>query len=316
MIHSVDFIIKDFTVPYFHKLPTNFKKFNKHSYVLKFKDVVFNYYEYSQILKIKTTTDKVLKKGFASLYDLEDYKNKLNKLVEEVTKKDDCSLLLSRIDYCVDLKSDTDNQETKDILELLYKHSHNFKYMKLKEDRDYNTSFCLYSKKGSYNLVCYDRYAKYKDEKVKGIFRIELQVKKYKIKRELKKEKEKVERTLDNYWNECAMKKYYFDFLRGFFYYGDYYRIDVAIEMIKNSSYSINMQDKLIKFITKINENGITETKKDYSSETFRNYIKRLKNIGLNPITISINKDYTKMENLLDRAKRIATEIYFKKEGM
>ena len=29
-----------------------------------------------------------------------------------------------------------------------------------------------------------------------------------------------------------------------------------------------------------------------------------------------MDKPYTKMENLLDRAKRIAEEIYFKKEGI
>ena len=55
----------------------------------------------------------------------------------------------------------------------------------------------------------------------------------------------------------------------------------------------------------------MTETKKCYSYSTAKSYIEKLEKIGLNPVTISEDKTYEKMENFLHRAKRVAEELYF-----
>ena len=107
------------------------------------------------------------------------------------------------------------------------------------------------------------------------------------------------------------MEMYFFDFLRGFFYTGNYYRLDVALEKVESSSYTKAMKDKLCIFLKRVNEKGMTETKKWYSYPTAKNYIELLEKIGINPVTISNDKDYKEMRNLLDRAKEEAEKMYF-----
>lgn len=306
MLDSINFVVF-ILIPVFFNFPKMFERHGRYEFHLSYKGVVFNYYLGSQTLLIRTNAHKILQKGFVTINDLEIYKNKLNSIVYEVTGINNLTLQISRIDYCVDLVLDEDTNEVQDKLELLYKHVDSYRHMK--REKIYDTSIYLKTKKGNYNLNCYDKYAECQVDEFKGIFRIELQIKKYKIKREL--EKYGVERTIDNYWTREAMQEYYFNFLRGFFYNCDYYRIDVAIQKIKQSDYTESMKNKLIAFITKVNRSGITETKKNYSAPTVKNYINRLERIGLNPITFAINKPYKKMENLLNNAKRIAEEIYF-----
>lgn len=312
MIHTISFIVLNVLIQEFFNFPIAFKKHKEYEYHLSYKKVTFYYYMGSQTLVIRTETNKILNKGYANISDLKQFKEVLDKIIFEVTGMSNLKLVLNRVDYCVDLLLDEDNDKIEDTLELLYKHVDSYRHMK--REKIYDSSIYLKTRRGNYNLNCYDKYEECQIDEFKGIFRIELQIKKHKIKRELKQYG--VERTIDNYWTKEAMQEYYFDFLRGFFYNCDYYRIDVAIQKIKQSDYKESMKNKLIAFITKVNKNGMTETKKDYSLPTVKSYIKMLERIGLNPVTISIDKPYKKMENLLNRAKRIAEEIYFKKEGI
>lgn len=312
MIHSIVFVVFNILIPQFFNFPIAFKKYKEYEYHLSYKKILFNYYMGSQTLVIRTESNKVLNKKYVTLNDLEEYKNILNNIIFEVTGLFNVRLVLSRIDYYVDLVTNVKSHEIADILEILDKHQDNYKYMR--KSKKYKTSYYLKTKRGSHNLNCYDRNARYKNRNLEGIFRIELQLKKPKIKSELKKYG--IARIIDNYWTKEAMQEYYFNLLRDFFHNCDYYRIDVAIQKIKRSDYKESMKNKLIAFITKINKNGMTKAKKDYSAPTVKNYINKLEKIGLNPVTISIDKPYKKMENLLDRAKRIAEEIYFKKEGI
>ena len=309
MLDTITFVVSNVLIQQFFQFPTRFTKHSKYNYHLVYKDLKFDYYMATQTLVIKANAHKVLGKGFVLLQDLENYKSRLMNIVKEVTGTDKLSLQLSRIDYCVDLAMDSDCNEIEDSLELLYKHIHSYRHMKI--DKIYDTSFYLKAKRGSYNLNCYDKYEETDriDEDYKGIFRLELQIKKHKIKRELKKYG--IPRELDYYWTKSAMEEDFFDFLKGFFYCCDYYRIDIAIKRIKESLYPKAMQDKLIRFIKKVNKVGVTEAKKSYSYSTVKSYIEKLEKIGLNPITISKDKTYEKMENLLNRAKRVAEELYF-----
>ncbi len=309
MLDTITFVVLNVLIKQFFQFSMRFQKHNKYEYHLVYKGLKFDYYMGSQTLVIKANAHKVLEKGFVSLQDLENYKNRLLSIVKEVTGTDKLLLQLSRLDYCVDLAMDTNCEEIEDTLELLYKHVHSYRHMKI--DKIYDTSFYLKTKRGTYNLNCYDKYEELSrtDEDYKGIFRLELQIKKYKMKRELKRNG--VSRELDNYWTKSAMEEYFFDFLKGFFYSCDYYRIDIAISKIKESLYSQSMQDKLIRFIKKVNKIGMTEVKKCYSYSTAKSYIEKLEKIGLNPVTISEDKTYEKVENLLHRAKRVTEELYF-----
>ncbi len=312
MIHSISFVILNVWIPDFFEFPVKFKRYDRYKYVLTYKGVTFNYYLESQTLLIRTNTHKILKKGFVTLNDLEPYTNRLMTIVKEVVGNKKYLLQLSRVDYYVDLSIDLECEEQKNILELLYKHLHSYRHMKMSDKSNINNSFYLKTKRGTYNLNCYYKFAQSGILDYRNTFRIELQIKKNKFKREFKKYG--ITRELVNYWSKDGMQMYYFDFLQDFFYSGDYYRIDIAIEKIENSLYTKSMQKKLILFIKRVNEIGMTETKKFYSYSTFKNYIKKLGEIGLNPVTLRLDGNFLSMENLLSRAKRVAEKIYFRKE--
>lgn len=307
MIDSITFIAYVLIQEFFN-FSVKFDRHSKYGYHLVYKGVTFNYYMGSQTLTIKTNAHRILQKGCVRIQDLENYKNTVSSIVFEITGIRNLSLQLSRLDYCVDLILDYENGQIEDTVELLNKHVESYRYMK--KEKIYDSSIYLKTKRGNYNLNCYDKYEECQLDEYKGIFRLELQVKKSKIKRELKRNG--ITRELENYWSISAMEEYFFEFLRGFFYNSNYYRLDVALDRIESSSYSKIMKHKLSLFIERVNKKGMTETKKYYSYSTAKEYIEKLENIGLNPITIANDKTYTEMRNLLDRAKQEAEQTYFK----
>lgn len=275
MIHTIVFVVFNVLIPQFFNFPIAFTKHKEYEYHLSYKKVAFYYYMGSQTLVIRTETNKILNKGYASINDLETFKKILESIVFEVTGMSNLQLVLNRVDYYVDFLNDIKRNETADMLELLYKHSDTYRHMKLDRNKNYKTSYYQKTRRGSYNLNCYDRYAKYQKEDLKGVFRMELQMKKHKIKREL--EKYGVARTIDNYWTKEAMQEYYFDFLRGFFYNCDYYRIDVAIQKIRQSDYTESMKNKLIDFITKVNQKRNDRNKKRLFSTNSKKLHKKVR---------------------------------------
>lgn len=306
MIDSIT-LIAYVLIQEFFNFSIKFDRHSKYEYHLVYKGVTFNYYMGSQTLVIRTNAHKILQKGCITVQDLENYKEIVSSIVFEITGIKNLSLQLSRLDYCVDLILDYENGQIEDTVELLHKHVESYRHMKI--DNIYDSSIYLKTKRGNYNLNCYDKYAECQLDEYKGIFRLELQIKKAKIKRELKRNG--ITRELDNYWSKESMEMYFFDFLRGFFYTGNYYRLDVALEKVESSSYTKVMKHRLCLFLKRVNEKGMTETKKWYSSQTAKNYIELLEKIGVNPVTISNDKDYKEMRNLLDKAKEEAEKMYF-----
>lgn len=314
MIDSIT-LIAYVLVQEFFNFSIKFDRHSKYEYHLVYKGVTFNYYIGSQRLVIKTNAHRILQKGCITLQNLENYKEIVSSIIFEITGIRNLSLQLSRIDYCVDLILDYENGQIEDTVELLHKHAESYRHMKI--ENIYDSSIYLKTKRGNYNLNCYDKYKEmlekgnsYEEcEQYKGVFRLELQIKKGKIKRQLKNNG--VTRELDNYWSISSMEEYFFKFLRGFFYTGNYYRLDVALEKVESSSYTEIMKHKLCLFLKRVNEKGITETKKWYSYSTAKNYIELLEKMGVNPVTIANDKDYKEMRNLLDRAKEEAEKMYF-----
>lgn len=309
MLDSVTFVILNVLIRDFFLFPMKFQKCQEFHYFLKYKEIKIDFYVGSGTLVIQTNAHKLLNKDIITIGDLVDYKKKLYKILYDVFGNYKYSLLLSRIDYCVDLTMNIKTEELKNYLELLYKHDFSYRHAKI--HNKYNSSFYMATKRGSYNLNFYSKYEQMdkKDEKWKGTFRLELQIKKSKIKRECVKNK--IERKIENYWIEKAMDKYFFEFLQNFLHKGNYYRLDVAENMILNSDYSGYMKNRLIDFIRKINKDGMSEIKKTYNYATRRNYIKKLEKLNINPVTLNVDKPYKEMENLLEKARKTAKKLYF-----
>lgn len=306
MIHNVGFFMY---VPIYTIDLRKFKQHNKeqehHHYS---KGVNFSYDFSHGVLSINTTAEAVIGRTLITINDYQEYVDKLTKIVSEVLERNVTieELTLSRIDYKTDIKL-TDVEMTT-FTQIKDKHYSKYKYMSSKEN--YDTSVHLNNKNGQYNLNSYDKYEESRDMKYWNIWRIEVQVKKSKIRKNFINDG--VSRELENYWTIDSFNEHYFDLLEGYFFKGDYYRLDRAREIIRKSTYSKTIKNNLCKFITRINKIGMTGVKnKYYNYVTMKKYCELLNNINVNPVCIDIDSDVICMENMLKKAKRIVEEKYF-----
>ena len=320
MIDSINFAIRDFYNFDFRNLkrigitPKAFqiekKGFLVTGYYFKYNNIDFSYIPANGKVTVKTTTHKVLKKRDITLSDLKTYKEILLQTIKRVFNRTDVKLYLERIDYYVDIEM---TEKMKKLYINLYRlYNPDFGHMKIK--KSYKTSVYRQSGRGKYNLNMYSRFEFTKKEKDKNILRIELQMKKSKIEKELKQAG--ISRDLDNYWTKEAMKEYYFDFLEGFFGIGLHRDLDDAKLVIDNSCYSNKYKEKLKKFLEEmsleIDEKELVKSKK-YNCATIKKYKKMLGDISVNTLCVSrITSKVKVLPNLLDMARQIAEIKYFR----
>ena len=314
MIHSTNLVISNVLIKDIPNFYTKFKKYNKNGcYYYKFKGCTFYYFLTSRSLYIITDTHKILGTITTKTSDSTRFIEKLKAVIAEVTTLTAYELKVCRIDYYVDLKLNNE-EEVNEILFLLHKYSTKYKYMKQK--KVYKTSIHLTTKNGSYNINFYDKYKQLQDtlgiedERFKNTIRFELQIKSRKIK---KLEKyQNIQRDIKNYFSKSLMEQLYFKTLENYFYKGDYVTLSEGINIIKKSNYTQTIKLNLIKFLKVVNILGITYTKKYFSYNAIRKYINLLNELKINPICLSDNSRFCKINNLLQQLKRIAEETYFK----
>lgn len=355
MIDSVNLLVRDIEwidFKYLKKLGIYYKKFKKKQrngyvclcYSFKYKEIKFIYNKNYKTVLIMTNAHIVLNKKDITVSDKFEYELKIQKILQVILNIPNIKYEVNRIDYCDDFKTNeiisyiegknikkftpTEN-DMKIYHYLLWYGRHTYKYMK--QDRVYGTSIYLKTKHGKYNFQFYDRYAKTKKEEDKGIYRVELQCKNKFIKSNFKNVG--ISKDLDNYWSKSAMIEYYFDFLQDFFNRGDYYKLDEGTKIIKKSkNNTVKMRNKLIKFrediitytldnllkpkfckeVNKLNKEKVL----NYCYTKIKNYIERLDEIGVNPISIidynGGKTDRTSLPNLLKLLRSVAEEKYFK----
>lgn len=317
MIDSIDLIILNVENLDFLYLKnvlkiTNIKRYRNnqkksYSYSFKYKDITFKYNATYKYLLIITLVKKLLNKMDITLSDKSTYESIVNNIIKEVLKSNKFVYYVSRIDYCVDIQAD---EYEYMYIKLLNKHRSWFKYMVKK--RKYETSVHLNNKYGGTNFNFYSKYPECKEIEYRGIIRLEIQVKRAKINNELKSFG--ILRCLDNYWNKDAMDFYFFEYIKPYFYEGDYYKKQISKQIINNSDYSRNMQDKLKKFILLIEVYGIDNIikRKICCDSTYKSYVEKLNKLNVNPICIPKEWKYDKLTNLLKLAKEKAMYDYFK----
>lgn len=209
---------------------------------------------------------------------------------------------INRIEYKTDYKLECNDEEiaVQDIIRIA---PDNFNV--------YSKGLYKYKSKGSERINCTyikDKNKKYKKDymaftvyfkeyerleagdaegakKFQGIVRTEIKVKNARLNYERKNR----DKTLKNYFKE-DMAHHYFKNLEKIFYTENYYRLDVACLKIKaNEGLPEFKKKRLCAFITRINEVGITDIQEEYDPQTFRNYIKDIRNMGINPLCYSKN---------------------------
>ena len=122
----------------------------------------------------------------------------------------------------------------------------------------------------------------------------------------------KLEANLFNYLNSERARYFIVKEYKKILFSGDFYRIDVANEIIKRSNLTWDMKRRLIAFINIVNAEGIdhvrtlSQIKKNSKSKSitetltkdkYRSYIQKLEMLDLNPITLMHRSELIRVTN-------------------
>ena len=258
-------------------------------YVFKYKGATFKFNRSNGTILIYASPHKILNKRDIKLSDFKEYELRLNEILIKIFGTSNINIQLDRIDFCCDISLTED--EAKTYISILRFNRIRYRYMKQK--KTYLTYIYIKTERGKTNLNIYIRQPKTKSEIDRGIFRIEVQCKRKLIKSEY--DKYEIPKVLEYYWSEEAMEEYFFNFLKGYLYEGDYHTIENAKKIINTSDYKPNMKRKLKNFIKHVSLYYLSnlmdpefckDVRLHYSYGTINNYIKKLNAINVNPITI------------------------------
>lgn len=306
MIHSINLFVK---IPAYFLNIGLFKPIDDERIQYKYSKNINFKFKLPCNLTIETTVEAVINKKYEPItekdYDL--YVTKLKEIISKVitTDIDKLDFQLSRIDYKVDIPMSS--EEIKLFKKLKDKHSKRYKYMTQKQE--FETSVHLSNKYGQYNLNSYSKFDKDFDINYFNVWRIEVQVSKALMRKNLLNYG--IKKDLKNYWCKSSFYENFFEVLKDYYYLGDYYTLNKARELIRESSYSKTVKNNLCKFITSISRYGIDYAKNKYNYSVFNKYISILNEIKVNPVTIDNDSEIIYMENVLKRAERIANEKYW-----
>lgn len=307
-LRQIGIDIKEFK-PKKYTRNTENMEFEARAYSFVYESVHFQFYTQYEVIIVKTTTHKLLDKKDVRLKDAKAYKIKLHQIMQKVFNYNNVQLELHRLDYCVDIKLE---EKIKKIYLNLYRWN-NPKFGNMKIQKIYKTSVYRQSKRGQFNLNIYSRYEFTGDEEDRDIFRIELQMKKAKIKKEY--DKYGIDKNIDNYWSKDSMEEYYFKYLKDFFGIGQHYKLSIAKNIIDSSDYSNKYKEKLKRFLTEMTmevDYRQLARNKLFSIETIKKYIEMLGNLNINTICLyEVYDGYDVIPNLLDIAKEVAEVKYF-----
>ncbi len=171
-----------------------------------------------------------------------------------------------------------------------------------------NRTNCTYEsdKNNHVSITCYFKeYERLKDgdikgsEKYKNILRTEVKVKNAHL--NYQRRNNHRDKTLANYFKTDVAQEYFQNYIEPIFYTEPFYRLDIALNIIsqygeddedeeknKKKEHLKNFQKaRLSAFLTRINEVGITAVKAEHDVETFKNYIKKIRELGINPLCFS-----------------------------
>lgn len=159
---------------------------------------------------------------------------------------------------------------------------------KYKTEANDNAEFVIYDKQ-------LEQESKFREGKItqeeldyyEKVIRVEIRIKDKKL-NNLKSDLG-ISKELDNYKNEQVADEFFSNYAELALFREPFYCIKEAKEIINKSGEKPKTKEKLVELITNINEYGYTYTQEhyEYSSNTFRNHIKKLRGLGINPLTFS-----------------------------
>ncbi|MCR5146716.1 MAG: hypothetical protein K6B70_05175 [Clostridia bacterium] len=262
---------------------------------------------------------------------------------KELVDRLDRYILLSRIDFRRDYRY-RDEQEfvlIKQIIDIAPEHIMGKSYNKVDEKDEHEDwdNFDDYAYMQKYKsesnetveFVIYDKQLEQESkfrlgkttqeilEQYKNCIRFEIRIKDKKL-NNLKSDFG-ISKEFDNYNDESVEEEYFTKYAEQAFFNEVIYRLDYAIRLIYKSNEKSNMRRKLVKLLKDINSNGYTYTREHYKSiSSFREHIKRIRALGINPLTFKQTwKDrfrkehkttYTSIPNFIQRENCLKAEDY------
>lgn len=242
--------------------------------------------------------------------DLKEVELKFNEIVEQIHLDLHTFMFwtLNRIDYAMNITT----PYVKEYIELFQRadipYRFEMQYDKTSRVRKQKKgSFYLFSKSAVINF--YDKFQERLNntgkevETAKDILRLEVQC--LKSKTNAMKYKHSFEmKYLGYFLNEKLSLdtiKYYYDKTIG---KGDYYKLDKAIEKVNLSNHTPGTKEKLINVLKEVNSNrSIWKAKisTGYTKERFSHFLKLLRDLEINPVTIPRRWSINYLENLEDK---------------
>lgn len=133
----------------------------------------------------------------------------------------------------------------------------------------------------------------------KNVIRVEVRDKNKRLNYN-KKNTFKMEKTIDNYYNEDIADKHFSKYVEPIFYKEPFYRLDYALIAIQ-SDRRLNEKEaeKLCELVIDINKKGFTRAKAEYGycDDTFDKHIKLLRDIEINPLCFDEDIDLAILHN-------------------
>lgn len=259
-------------------------------------------------LTIQLNPTKLLNKDIVDLTreeDLQEVEKKFNKVIEQIHINLNTFFYwtLNRIDYAINIKT----PYVKEYIELFQRCEVPYRF-KIPYDK---VAKIRKHKKGSFyifnNSTVINFYDKQEErfnnsgdiiDSAKDILRLEIQCKKAKT--DYMKYKNKFDMKFLGYYTseELSLKTIstYFDKIIG---KGDYYKLDKARGIVNSSNNTKATKEKLINILELVNKHRSIDKAREnsnYSKESFNRYIKKIRELNVNPVTITRREkiDYLK----------------------
>ena len=293
----------------FSYIRENYKKLKQITYCAGYPPIsVFYNYTYHYINVTLDPRIVLEHKPIADDYKaIEQYCSKFIKNTLQIDDRYVKKVTLNRIDYNIDYK--IKNDEEREIIYSLMKKCRNDLYKVVKSF--FKSAITYNPEEGWVEIITYDkemeeiqRYSYEdiivlnKDElEYVGVFRTEVRIKNAKLNYN-KTVSLGLEKDLSNYLCEYMKEMYWKKYAEKVWFSEDFYRLDKAIEIVKNSNLKDNMKKKLCALLRKINKYDYSQARSSYKcDDTFRNHIKIIRSLNVNPLTFENTFKLEKMEN-------------------
>ncbi|MFC0015225.1 MULTISPECIES: phage/plasmid replication protein [Allobacillus] len=210
------------------------------------------------------------------------------------------SHVLTRIDYKHDVYLNNE-AESELLFHLIEKQTNKYRqktkirWMKDENGIPYRFTSSQYHKNASSELFVYNKELerKAKNEPIsnyQNMVRVELRLRNGHLNSKKRQDEILFGKKLSNYFSDALRREYFQSHVVPIMHSGDYCKINLVRQKLKLSNFSKVKKERLEDFMISISRGSLDTPKNHLSPATYRNYLKELSSLGINPILIPKNR--------------------------